>query len=919
MAALRYKDEHNKVGYLLKPIKSDDYHQIIDFLRSSHIRYALTTNPIIFDSLVKQFWSTATLKAPELGPPAILATIDKTPYTITEDLFSPQWRFLVHTLLYCLSTKSGSWDQFGSPLAVALIYLSDGRHFNWSSYIFKGMVSNIGNAKKFLMCPRFLQTIETRVTRHYKVLVFSNKLFANMRLNFAGHPIPLLPAMLLQAQAAHLPTPSRPQTSNTVALVLEHGYSFALHTTFVSQSHETDAGPFTTVEDAPMGGDFHTSPPRSSYAPPAGQPSRGEEDPITLTALSSVISNLVQKVHTLESNLYDHKRLFKDVVENLVKKVKTLEVKPKTKKRKMVVMTVDSDIPSGSSSQIPAASPSIPSVVPPAKDGGIADLPIVEIYFGMDHLGYVTKGKLTFFKNKFSPQWRFLVHTLLYCLSTKSGSWDQFGSPLAVALIYLSDGRHFNWSSYIFKGMFWSTATLKAPELGPPAILATIDQTPYTITEDLGMVSNIGNAKKFLMCPRFLQTIETRVTRHYKVLVFSNKLFANMRLNFAGHPIPLLPAMLLQAQAAHLPTPSRLQTSNTVALVLEHGYSFAPHTTFVFQSHETDAGPFITVEDAPMGGDFHTSPPRSSYAPPAGQPSRGCSGEFGQKGQNIGGQTKDQEKENGSVTVDSDIPSGSSSQIPAASLSIPSVVPPGALTVLPGTIDVLLGTTDVSPGTFDVPLGTSAIPTAASTVLAGSLNVHTDVPSSAALLGVSSKGKSPMVEEEIPVKAMTFKQLEEDRLVPTLSIPEVPLSPAVSSPPSSRIRRKSLGRKHILKPKSTLPKLDLDAEAQSFINVAVNEDSDNEGFDVWQNQNLWEIRSWRLYTLSNDHVLETVSGEVLSMFMDVFYPLSVKLMERMLMHKLEIDSDIVRNDMTIAEQLIQFIKNQLVGAQAFSV
>nr|GEW86506.1 hypothetical protein [Tanacetum cinerariifolium] len=62
MTALRYKDEHNKVGYLLKPTGSDDYHQIIDFLSASHIR------------------------APEFGPPAILAMIDKTSYTITEDL-----------------------------------------------------------------------------------------------------------------------------------------------------------------------------------------------------------------------------------------------------------------------------------------------------------------------------------------------------------------------------------------------------------------------------------------------------------------------------------------------------------------------------------------------------------------------------------------------------------------------------------------------------------------------------------------------------------------------------------------------------------------------------------------------------------------------------------------------------------------
>nr|GEU31735.1 hypothetical protein [Tanacetum cinerariifolium] len=88
MAPLKDKEEHNKVGYLLKPTESDDYHQIIDFLSASHIKYALTTNPIIFDSLVKQFWSTTTLRDPELGPPAILATIDKTPYTIIEELVS---------------------------------------------------------------------------------------------------------------------------------------------------------------------------------------------------------------------------------------------------------------------------------------------------------------------------------------------------------------------------------------------------------------------------------------------------------------------------------------------------------------------------------------------------------------------------------------------------------------------------------------------------------------------------------------------------------------------------------------------------------------------------------------------------------------------------------------------------------------
>ncbi|GJS18694.1 hypothetical protein Tco_0413166 [Tanacetum coccineum] len=281
MAALKYRDEHNKVGYLEKPKGSDDYHQVLDFLRGSHLRYALTHDPIIFDSLVKQFWSTASLRAPELGPPAILATIDRTPYTITEDTvrsqlqlgddggiedlpiadiylgmdnlgyptegkltfhknkFSPQWRFLVHTIQHCLSTKSGSWDQFGSPLAIALICLSDGRRFNWSSYIFKGMVNNISNAKRFLMYPRFLQIIlgiETRNTKQYHVLKLSSKLFANIRLNFEGDHMPLLAAPddpqtiheTIQEtrpepdqSQEHIPIPPRPTTSDQIPLVFE--------------------------------------------------------------------------------------------------------------------------------------------------------------------------------------------------------------------------------------------------------------------------------------------------------------------------------------------------------------------------------------------------------------------------------------------------------------------------------------------------------------------------------------------------------------------------------------------------------------------------------------------------------------------------------------------------------------------------
>ncbi|GJS50206.1 hypothetical protein Tco_0600327 [Tanacetum coccineum] len=99
------------------------------------------------------------------------------------------------------------------------------------------------------------------------------------------------------------------------------------------------------------------------------------------------------------------------------------------------------------------------------------------------------------------------------------------------------------------------------------------------------------------------------------------------------------------------------------------------------------------------------------------------------------------------------------------------------------------------------------------------------------------------------------------------------------------------------------------------LQVLMDTEEGGKGSSVWHHQSLWQISSWRLYTLSNVHVLETVSGEVLYMFADVSYPLSVKLMERMLKHKLEIAKDVVGNDMTTAEQLVWFIKNQLAAAQ----
>ncbi|GKC35407.1 hypothetical protein Tco_1047791 [Tanacetum coccineum] len=182
----------------------------------------------------------------------------------------------------------------------------------------------------------------------------------------------------------HLSTPPRQQTSNTIAPVFEHGQSLDPNIASFSQVHETDDDPFTStnVEDEPLGGSFHASLPR--------------------LLCPFVVSTLVQKVNSLETELKDTKKLFKDVVGKLVKKVKAMEVKLKTKKRKVVVsdsdqeeggeqdvdldallalangaVIVDSNTPPGgaSSSHIPT---DVPTGVAPAGISNKGKTPMVE-------------------------------------------------------------------------------------------------------------------------------------------------------------------------------------------------------------------------------------------------------------------------------------------------------------------------------------------------------------------------------------------------------------------------------------------------------------------------------------------------------------------------------------------------------------
>ncbi|GJS65669.1 hypothetical protein Tco_0680233 [Tanacetum coccineum] len=84
MANLEFCDKHNMVAYLEKSEGSEGFHQIIDFLNACHIKYALTENPTIYVSFIKQFWSTATARTRANGEVELSATIDGQVKTLTE-------------------------------------------------------------------------------------------------------------------------------------------------------------------------------------------------------------------------------------------------------------------------------------------------------------------------------------------------------------------------------------------------------------------------------------------------------------------------------------------------------------------------------------------------------------------------------------------------------------------------------------------------------------------------------------------------------------------------------------------------------------------------------------------------------------------------------------------------------------------
>nr|GEW82041.1 hypothetical protein [Tanacetum cinerariifolium] len=240
------------IAYLLKFNASEGFNQIIDFLNESLIKYALTVNPNIYVSCIKQFWTSVAVKKVndvirlqalvdrknvvitkaiirdalhlddaegiECLPNEEIFTVlarmgyekPSTKLTFYKAFFSSQWKFLIHTILQCMSAKRMSWNEFSSSMASVVIFLSTGRKFKFSKYIFDSLVRNVDSLTKFYMYPRFLQLMIRKqvgdISLHYTNYTspaLTQKVFANMRRvgkGFYGVDTPLFEEMIVKQQ-----------------------------------------------------------------------------------------------------------------------------------------------------------------------------------------------------------------------------------------------------------------------------------------------------------------------------------------------------------------------------------------------------------------------------------------------------------------------------------------------------------------------------------------------------------------------------------------------------------------------------------------------------------------------------------------------------------------------------------------------
>ncbi|KAI3701718.1 hypothetical protein L6452_27000 [Arctium lappa] len=224
MASMAFIDEHNEIAMLQKPKQAAGFHQIahativtendVQMIKTKVCGKSLTViEEVIRISLRLDDASGIT----SISNDELFSTLTRMGYggplgvfKFSKAKFSPQWRFLVHTLMHCISKKTTGWSEFSSTIAYALVCLATARKYNFSQMIYNDLVLNLGNKKSFYMYPRFVQAVITHELTdipHFDGIYVpkppKGKVFSNMRRSAGdteGVDTPLFSTMMVVSQ-----------------------------------------------------------------------------------------------------------------------------------------------------------------------------------------------------------------------------------------------------------------------------------------------------------------------------------------------------------------------------------------------------------------------------------------------------------------------------------------------------------------------------------------------------------------------------------------------------------------------------------------------------------------------------------------------------------------------------------------------
>ncbi|GJY79326.1 hypothetical protein Tco_0485127 [Tanacetum coccineum] len=285
-------------SYLCDPNRSEGFHQIIDFLSTSHIKYALTESPTIYASIIEQFWETTALSTTEDGVRGITATIDR-----KVKVFVSEASIRRHLKLE---------DSKG------LKTLPTGEIFEQLALI--GFIQIFLNKRKRMLFPH---------KRTFPTPTLTQKLFSNMKRasnGYFGVDIPLFPTMLTTPESS----PSRITSSPSLSPQTHPSTSQPPST---PPSNQTTP---VTEEAAPMP---HESPLQSVHSLGC------DEGSLSLNELTDLCTSLSKKVESLESELKKTKQTYHAALTKLIKRVKKLEhtIKISQARRRAKVVISDAE------------------------------------------------------------------------------------------------------------------------------------------------------------------------------------------------------------------------------------------------------------------------------------------------------------------------------------------------------------------------------------------------------------------------------------------------------------------------------------------------------------------------------------------------------------------------------------------------